>query len=101
MEDNNSMNISNLPFLAGTASAYGLTKEEALSMITINPSRILGIENRVGTIEVGKDATIIVSEGDLLDMMSNKVELAFIEGRKIDLDNKHKRLYQKFKAKYD
>ena len=101
IEDNNQMNISNLPFLAGTAAAYGLTKEEALSMITLNPARILGIVHRVGTIEVGKDATIIVSEGDLLDMMSNKVELAFIEGRKIDLDNKHKRLYQKFKAKYD
>ena len=70
-------------------------------MITLNPARILGIENRVGSIEVGKDATIIVSEGDLLDMMSSNVELAFIEGRKIDLDNKHKRLYRKFKAKYE
>ena len=101
IENNRAANTSNLAFVAGTAAAYGLTKEEALSMITINPARILGIEHRVGTIEVGKDATIIVSDGDLLDMKSNKVELAFIEGRMIDLDNKHKRLYRKFKAKYE
>ena len=101
IENNGAMNSSNFAFLAGTAASYGLTKEEALSMITINPARILGIDHRVGTIEVGKDATIIVSDGDLLDMKSNNVELAFIEGRKIDLDNKHKRLYRRFKAKYE
>jgi imidazolonepropionase-like amidohydrolase len=94
-------NWRNLPFLAGTAAAYGLSKEEALKLLTINPAKILGIENRVGTIEVEKDATIIVSDGDILDMMGNNVKLAFIEGRKIDLDNKHKRLYRKFKAKYE
>lgn len=94
-------NWRNLPFLAGTAAAYGLSKEEALKLLTINPAKILGIENRVGTIEVEKDATLIVSDGDILDMMGNNVKLAFIEGRKIDLDNKHKRLYRKFKAKYE
>lgn len=94
-------NWRNLPFIVGTAAGYGLSKEEALKLVTINPAKILGIDHRLGTIETGKDATIIVSNGDLLDMMSSKVELAFIEGRKIDLDNKHLRLYRKFKAKYE
>jgi len=90
----------NLPFYAGAASAYGLTKEEALKTITSNMAKILGIENRTGTIETGKDANIIVSTGDLLDIRTSNIELAFINGRNIDLDNKHKRLYRKFKKKY-
>jgi len=91
----------NLPFYAGTAAAYGLTKEEALMTITSNMAKILGINDKVGTIEKDKDANIIVSTGDLLDIRTSNVEYAFINGRKIDLDNKHKRLYRKFKEKYD
>lgn len=90
----------NLPFAAGQAVAYGLTKEEALQMITLNNAKILGIDDRAGTLEVGKDANILVSTGDILDMMTNDVVQAFIQGRDIDLDNKHKMLYRRFQEKY-
>jgi len=90
----------NLPFIAGTAAAYGLTKEEALATITSNTARILGIDKTVGTLETGKDATIIVSTGDLLDMRTNNIEYAFIRGKQIDLDNSQKELYLKYQAKY-
>ena len=90
----------NLPFAAGQTVAYGLTKEEALQMITINNAKILGIDSKTGTIEKGKDANIVVSTGDILDMKTNNVEYAFICGRSISLDNKHKQLYRRFQAKY-
>lgn len=93
-------NCRNLPFVAGQGVPYGLTKEEALQTVTLNPAKIMGIDKKAGSIEVGKDAHIVVSEGDLLDMRTNKVSLAFISGRKIDLDTKHKRLYRKFATKY-
>ncbi|MCX6261632.1 MAG: amidohydrolase family protein, partial [Bacteroidia bacterium] len=90
----------NLPFVAGQTVAYGLTKEEALQTVTINNARILGIDNITGTLETGKDANIVVSGGDLLDMMTNNVEYAFISGRNISLDNKHKQLYRRFQEKF-
>jgi len=90
----------NLPFWAGTAAAYGLTKEEALAAVTSNTAKILGIDDRVGTLEEGKEATLIVSEGDVLDMRSSNITLAFVEGRQINLDNKQKMLYRKFRDKY-
>lgn len=91
----------NLPFMAGTACTYGLSKEQALAAITLNTAKILGIDQTCGSIEEGKDATLFVSKGDALDMMSNDVELAFIRGKKIDLDNKQKALYRKYKEKYN
>lgn len=91
----------NLPFYAGTAAAYGLGKEEALKLITSNPAKILGIDAQTGTLEKGKDAILVVSKGDILDMLTNEITHAFIQGRKIDLNNKHKELYEKFKAKYE
>ncbi len=90
----------NLAFNAGTAAAYGLSKEEALSAITLNAAKILGIDNRTGSLEEGKDANIIVSEGDILDMEHSIVDLAFIQGRKINLDNVQTELANKFKYKY-
>lgn len=90
----------NLPFNAGTAVAYGLSKEEALSSITLNAAKILGIADRTGSIEVGKDANIVVSEGDILDMRSSQVTTVLIEGRYVSLDNKHKQLYERYKYKY-
>ena len=92
---------SNLPFAAGQTVSYGLTKEEALQTITINSAKILGIEDKTGSIEVGKDANIVVSTGDILDMSTNNIEYAFITGRNIDLDNKHKQLYRRFLEKYE
>ena len=90
----------NLPFLAGTAAGYGLSKSDALKMITYNNAKILGIDNITGSLEVGKDANIIVSEGDILDMRSSKVEMAFIKGKKINLNGKQQILYDRFKRKY-
>lgn len=91
----------NLPFAAGQTVAYGLTKEEALQTVTLNSAKILGIDDKTGSIEVGKDANIVVSTGDILDMSTNNIEYAFITGRNINLDNKHKQLYKRFQAKFE
>lgn len=90
----------NLPFMAGTASAFGLSKEEALATITSNNAKILGIDHLTGTLEVGKDANIIISDGDALDMMTNNITYAFIQGRLINLDNVQKQLYKRYSDKY-
>lgn len=90
----------NLAFNAGTAAAYGLSKEEALSAITLNAAKILGIADRTGSIEKGKDANMVVSEGDIMDMRTNIITQAFIQGRQIDLSNKQKQLFEKYKYKY-
>lgn len=90
----------NLAFNAGTAAAYGLTKEQALQAITLNAATILGVADKTGSIEAGKDANIIVSEGDLLDMRSSIITHAFIQGRHVSLDNKQTQLYERYKHKY-
>ncbi len=90
----------NIGFEAGTAAAYGLSKEEALMAISANVAKILGVDDRLGTLEVGKDATLFVSDGDALDMRTNSVESAFIRGKKLQLVNKQKFLYEQYKAKY-
>lgn len=90
----------NLSFNAGTAATYGLTKEEALSAITLNSAKILGIDDITGSVEAGKDANIIISDGDILDMRGNQVVKAYIQGRDISLDNKQKQLYERYKHKY-
>jgi imidazolonepropionase-like amidohydrolase len=90
----------NLMFNAGTAAAYGLTKEQALQAITLNSARILGIDDRTGSIEAGKDANIVISAGDILDMRSSIIEHAFIQGREINLENKQTQLYQRYMTKY-
>ncbi len=98
--DMEAMGTRNLPFSAGTAAAYGLTKEEALQSITLNTAKILGIDKKVGSLEVGKEATLFISSGDALDMRTNNVEVAFIQGRKLDLTDHHKELYEKYSTKY-
>jgi hypothetical protein len=90
----------NLAFNAGTAAAYGLSKEEALQSITLNAAKILGIADKSGSIEVGKDANLIISAGDALDMRTNIIVKAFIQGRDINLDDKHKQLNKKYSDKY-
>ncbi|MEE9406604.1 MAG: amidohydrolase family protein [Polaribacter sp.] len=94
------MNTRNLPFYAGTYAAYGVGKEEALKMITSNNAKILGIDNLVGTIEVGKDATLFISEGDALDMRGNILTDAFIQGRKISLKTHQTKLWKRYSNKY-
>ncbi|WP_219225053.1 amidohydrolase family protein [Pedobacter antarcticus] len=90
----------NLPFMAGTAAAWGMDKETALSAITLNTAKVLGIDKQTGSLETGKDATLFISTGDALDMKTNHVEQAFIQGRSINLDNLHKQLDKKFSDKY-
>jgi len=90
----------NLPFQAGHAVGFGLDKEDAIAGLTLNTAKILGIDKTTGSLEVGKDATLIISSGDVLDMRTNHVETAFIQGREISLSTKQKDLYEKFKTKY-
>jgi len=90
----------NLPFYAGTAAAYGLGKEGALQAITLNAAKVLGIDNEVGTLEEGKRATLFVSKGDALDMMTNDLTHAFIDGKTIQLDGEQQALYKQYSEKY-
>lgn len=90
----------NLPFLAGTAAAYGLDQETALQLITKNNAEILGVDDRIGTLEVGKEATLFVSTGDALDMRTSQILGAYIQGRDIDLFGTQQQLYERFRDKY-
>lgn len=98
--DQEATHTRNLPFLAGTAAAYGLTKEQALQAVTLNTAKILGIDKTIGSIEEGKDATLFISSGDALDMRTNHVEYAYIKGVTIELSNEQQALYEKYKKKY-
>lgn len=99
--DMEAMGSRNLPFSAGTAVTYGLPYEGAIRALTLDAAKILGCEDKVGSLETGKDATLFVSDGDALDVLTNNVTLAFIQGRKLDLDDPQKYLYRKFKEKYN
>jgi len=92
-------NERNLPYEAGKAVAFGLPREEAIKAVTIYPAEILGVADRIGSLEVGKDATLIVTNGDPLDVRSN-VQLAFIQGRPVDLGSRHTQLFNKYQQKY-
>jgi len=95
------MNSRNLPFYAGTAVAYGLDKNDALKMITLNAALILGIDDFAGSLEEGKDATLFISKGDALDMRTNNISHAFIQGRKLSLDTHQTELYERYSKKYE
>jgi imidazolonepropionase-like amidohydrolase len=90
----------NLPFVAGQAVGFGLDYEKAITAITLSPAKISGIDKMYGSLEAGKSATLIVVSGDVLDMRTSNVEHAFIDGRKVDLDNKQAELARKFRTKY-
>ena len=94
------MNTRNLPFYAGTAVAHGMEKEEAVKMITQNAAIILGIEDTAGTLEVGKDATLFISEGDALDMRTNLLTKAYIQGRDVSLESRQTELAKRYQEKY-
>jgi imidazolonepropionase-like amidohydrolase len=95
------MSTRNLPFLAGTCAAFGLDKEQALQLITSNTAKLLSIDDLCGTLETGKDATLFISEGDALDMRTNKLTNAFIQGRMISLETHQTKLNKKYKEKYN
>jgi imidazolonepropionase-like amidohydrolase len=90
----------NLPFMAGTAAGFGLTPEQALSLITLNNAEILGVADELGSIEIGKHATLFVSKGDALDMRTNQISVAFIYGRQVTIRGTQQELYDRFHEKY-
>jgi imidazolonepropionase-like amidohydrolase len=90
----------NLPFHAGTAIAYGLSYEEALKSISLNPAKILGIEKSLGSLEEGKEASLIISDGDVFDPRYNKNIRAMIKGQFISLENHQEALYKKYLDKF-
>lgn len=94
------MNARNIPFLAGSAMAYGLTEEEAIASISLSTAKILGIDKHYGSIEEGKQATFFVSKGNALEMKSHDVKHALVDGSFVPLTNHQLELYQKYKAKY-
>lgn len=100
LEGGGGSNVRNLPYHAATAAAYGLPKDEALKSVTLYPARILGVEDRLGSLETGKDATLIVTDGDPLEIMT-QVEQAFIRGRPVDISTKHTDLYDKYRTRLD
>lgn len=98
---NGSWKQFNLPFQAGHAVGFGLPYEAAVRALTLDAASILGVSKICGSLEIGKDATFIICEGDALDMRTNQVSQAYIQGREISLENKHKALYARFKEKYE
>lgn len=95
------MNGRNLPFYAGTVSSFGISDEEALSLITLNPAKILGIDGRYGSLEIGKSATLFISEGNPLDMRTNNLTRAFIDGREISLETHQTELWKRYMGKFE
>lgn len=92
-------NARNLPYHAACAVAYGLDRDVAVRAITLSPAEIFGVQDRLGSLSVGKDATLILVDGDVLESESN-VEAAFIGGRAVDLGSRHKSLFDKYRQKY-
>lgn len=95
------MNTRNLPFYAGTYAAHGIAKEDAVKLITSNTAKILGIDDIVGTLSVGKDATLFISEGDALDMRTNQITKAFIQGRNLSLETHQTKLWKRYSKKFE
>ncbi|RUO35274.1 amidohydrolase family protein [Aliidiomarina sanyensis] len=89
----------NLAFAAGHAVAFGLDYDAAVTSITYGPAKILGVEDRIGSITEGKQATLIVSEGDVLDHLGQRISYMFIDGREVDLSNRHRQLYEKYRER--
>lgn len=92
--------VRNVPFYAGHVAGYGLDMEDALSMVTLNTAKILGIDKDYGSLEAGKSATLFISQGNALDMRTNKLTRAFIDGRDISLNTRQKDLYERYMEKY-
>jgi len=91
----------NLPFYAGQVVGQGMDRETALSLITLNAAKILGIDREFGSLEVGKSATLFISKGDALDMRTNEVQAAFIQGRKISLETQQTKLWKRYMGKFE
>lgn len=90
--------VRNLSDFAGRAAAYGMDALAALRSITLVPARVLGVADRLGSLEVGKDATLFVTDGDILDTRTHVVR-AWVQGRELDLQDRQKALYEKYRAR--
>jgi len=88
--------IRDLPYQAGLASAYGLSKDDALKSVTLYPAQILGIADKLGTLEAGKIANVVVTDGDMLQPRTN-IKYLFINGRMMPLTSRHTDLFEQFK----
>jgi imidazolonepropionase-like amidohydrolase len=93
-----SAHVRDLPYHAGMAAAFGLPKDEALKAVTIYPAEIFGVADRIGSIEQGKIANLIVTNGDPLEILT-QIRYVFINGREIPLTSRHTELYEKYKAR--
>lgn len=91
--------VRNLPFYAGQVTQFGMSDADALKLITENPAKILGLDTTAGTLEVGKDATLFISEGNALDMRGNQLSRAFIQGRDISLETHQTKLWKRYAKK--
>jgi imidazolonepropionase-like amidohydrolase len=92
--------VRNLPYHAATAVAFGLSEAQALRAVTLSAAEIFGVEASVGSLDAGKDATLFVADGNILEIPT-QVTHAWIQGRKVDLTSKHTQLYDKYKVRYE
>ncbi len=94
----NGAHVRDLPYHAGMAAAFGLDPKEALRAVTLSPAEALGLSDRLGSLEVGKMANVVVADGDLLEPRT-RVKYAFIDGRPAQLTSRHTELYEQFKER--
>lgn len=97
--DMETMNARNIPFLAGTAMAYGLTEEQAIRSISLSACEIMGIQKEYGSVEEGKKATLFVSKGSAIDMRSNQVNLILMDGEFMPIENSQTELFKRYSKK--
>ena len=90
--------IRNIPYSAAQARAFGLPYDEAVRGLTLNAARMLGVSDRLGSIEVGKEGSLFVADGDVLDLKATVTRM-WIRGREIDLSSRHTRLYEKYRKR--
>lgn len=93
-------NANRLPLEAGAAAGYGLPVDEALKSITLSPARILGLQDRIGALEVGLDATFLITDGNPIEY-ATQVEQVYILGSKSDMRDMHRQFYEKYREKVD
>ena len=91
-------NIRNIPYSAAQARAFGLPYEDAVRGLTLNAAQMLGVSDRLGSIEPGKEATLFIADGDILDLKA-QVKRMWIRGREVDLSSRHTRLYEKYRKR--
>ena len=88
--------IRNVPYAAAQAAAFGLSRDEALRGLTLYPAQMLGVEDRLGSLDVGKEASFFVADGDILDIRTHVTRM-WIAGKEVGLESRHTRLYEKYR----